>query len=135
MKDARIHKLRQWAERDLRISHCARTLLFRIFSDRYCDPHRNAADAFKLPWTQVAHWCGLVDRDHCHDLQDSLVSNGWLYFEGLRGCPPTRTYKLNLKYDPTPLMKDGIIGGASRKKAMPHYVKKGLAALRAVKNS
>ena len=138
MKDARVGKLRSAAEKDLRISHCARTLLFRIFSDRYCDPHHMASEPFALPWTQVAHWCGLEERKQCGRLLDSLVTTGWIFDEGLRGCPPTRTFKLNLKYNPAPLIKDGIIAGGAgfvRKKTLPTYVKRGLAALRAVVKS
>lgn len=134
MKDARIIKLRVFAERDLRISSAALRLVLRIYSDRYCDPHYAASDVFTLPWTQVSHWLGLVDRDHCANILDSLVGN-YLFDEGLRGCPPTRAFRLNLKYSPVALIKDGIIPSATkRKKPLPAYVKKGLAALRAVKN-
>ena len=94
-----------------------------------------ASEPFALPWTQVAHWCGLHDRNHCHELLDSLTSNGWIFFEGLKGCPPTRTYKINLKYNPSPLIKDGVITGSKRNKPLPTYVKRGLAALRAVVKS
>lgn len=108
--------------------------MFRIYSDRYCDPHHAATDVFVMPWTQIAHWLGLDDREHCTDLADKLISSGYLFAEGLRGCPPTRAYRLNLKYNPAPFIKDGIIAGAKRKKPLPGYVKRGLAALRAVKN-
>ncbi len=134
MKDARIGKLRSALEKDLRIPHAACRLMFRIYSDRYCDPHNAATDVFVMPWTQVSHWLGLDDREHCTDIADSLVSSGYLFSEGVRGCPPTRAYKLNLKYNPAPFIKGGIIPGAKRKKPLPSYVTKGLAALRAVKN-
>lgn len=134
MKDARIGKLRSAAEKDLRISHAAMRLLFRIYSDRICDPHHAATDVFVMPWTQISHWLGLGDRHHCNTLADTLVTGGYLFSEGLRGCPPTRAFRLNLKYNPSAFIKDGIIAGAKRKKPLPSYVKKGLAALRAVKN-
>jgi hypothetical protein len=134
MKDARIGKLRSAAEKDLRISHAAMRLLFRIYSDRYLDPHAAASDVFVMPWTQVSHWLGLSDKHHCLDITDTLVSGGYLFSEGVRGCPPTRAFKLNLKYNPTPFIKGGIISGAKRKAPLPSYVRNGLAALRAVKN-
>ena len=115
MKDARIGKLRSWAEKDLRISHCARTLLFRIFSDRYLDPRNLATEPFELPWTTIAKWCGLTDQMNCYTRSGELVTAGYLFDEGVRGCPPTKLYKLNLKLALQPLIKDGVIRSSIRR--------------------
>lgn len=132
MKDARVHKLRQWAECDLRISHCARTLLFRIFSDRYTDPHHRADEPFELPWTQVAHWCGLADKMHCYEITNQLRLYGYLWDNGVRGCPPTRVFRLNLALNLAKELKQGIIPTSTpRKSPLPARVKKKFAALKA----
>lgn len=132
MKEPRIGPLRSTAEKDLRISHCARTLMFRIFSDRYLDPRNPAGEAFALTWRQVALWCGLQHKGNCYDRVDELVSGGYLYDEGVKGCPPRNFYKLNLKLDLTKLVKGGVIPPTVlRKGNKDAAARKGIAAMRA----
>lgn len=132
MKDTNFTRLRSQAEKDLRISHCARTLLFRIYSDRYCDPRNPAGEAFALTWRLVATWCGLSDKGNCYERVDELVGGGYLYDEGLRGCPARNFYKLNLKLDLTKLVKGGVIPPTvPRKGNKDAAVRKGIAAMRA----
>lgn len=132
MNDPRIGKLRSWAEKDLRISHCARALLFRIYSARVLDPHSLVSDVFALPWTQIARWCGLHDRMNCYDRSTELVRCGYLHDEGVKGCPPANTYKLNLKLDLSKLVKNGVIPPTVRRQGNKDAsVRKGLEALRA----
>lgn len=133
MKEPRIHKLRQWAERDLRISHCARTLLFRIFSDRYTDPRHPADQEFELPWTQIAQWTGLADKSHCYAIVNQLRLHDYIFDNGVKGCPPTRVFRLNLKLNLFPLINsEGIIPALTpRKSPLPARAKKKFAALRA----
>lgn len=141
MNDPRIMKLRQCAEKDLRLSDCSMRLYFRIASERVLNPTEEAGSRFDLPWKQVAHWCGLSDFKTCYERVAELVSLGYLYDEGLRGCPPTNTYKLNLKHaehlakmvkpglDGT--LKDGVIPTAKRKGNKDAAIRKGIAALKA----
>jgi hypothetical protein len=141
MNDPRIAKLRQMAEKDLRLTDCAMRLYFRICSERVLNPKEEAGARFDLPWKQVAHWCGLTDKMNCYARASELVSAGYLYDEGPRGCPPTNTYKLNLKHadhlakmvkpglDGT--FKDGVIPSTPRKGNKDAAVRKGLAAMRA----
>lgn len=140
MNDPRIAKLRQMAEKDLRLTDCAMRLLFRIYSDRVLSPDP-ITDPFELPWKQVRHWCGLDHKGTCYARCDELVSNGYLYFEGSKGCPPTNVYKLNLKHadhlaklvkpglDGT--FRDGVIPSAPRKGNKDAAIRKGLASMRA----
>ncbi len=139
MNDPRVGKLRQFAEKDLRISDCALRLLFRIYSDRILS-RELVSESFALPWRQVAHWCGLSDKMNSYDRTEELVRGGYLYSEGLRGSPPTNFYKLNLKLDLAKMVKPGL-DGSFRDGTIPPLVKrrgnkdsavrKGMAALRA----
>jgi len=133
VKEPRIHKLRQWAERDLRISHAARTLLFRIFSDRYTDPRYMADHEFEMPWTQIAQWTGLGSKNQCYALADQLRLYQYIFDNGVKGCPPTRVFRLNLKLNLHPLINaDGIIAPENpRRSPLPARVKKKFAALKA----
>lgn len=139
MNDPRIAKLRQCAEKDLRLTDCALRLLFRIYSDRVLSPDP-ITDHFDLPWKQVAWWCGLSDKMNCYARANELVSLGYLYDEGVHGCPPTNRYKLNLKRaDELAKMvergldgsfRDGVIKAPKRKSNRDATIKKGLAAMR-----
>lgn len=133
MKEPRIHKLRQWAERDLRISHAARTLLFRIFSDCYTNPKYPADQEFEMPWTQIAQWTGLASKNQCYALADQLRLYQYLHDNGVKGCPPTRVFRLNLKLNLHPLINhEGIIPPENpRQSPLPARVKKKFAALKA----
>lgn len=132
MNDHRIGRLRSMAEKDLRITHCARTLLFRIYSARVLDPHSLVTDAFDLPWTTIARWCGLHDRMNCYQRSTELVRAGYLYDEGVKGCPPTNTYKLNLKLDLSKLVRDGVVPPTVRRKGNKDAsTRKALVAMRA----
>lgn len=140
MNDPRIAKLRQYAEKDLRLTDCALRLLFRIYSERVLsqDP---ITERFDLPWKQVRHWCGLDHKGTCYARANELVAHGYLYDEGVRGCPQTNTYKLNLKHaehlaklvkpglDGT--FRDGVIPTEPRPGIKSATVRKGLAAMRA----
>lgn len=132
MKDIRIHKLRQWAERDLRISHCARTLLFRIFSERYVgrDP---ADDEFFLPWTRISVCCGLASKSQCKEVVNELRLYQYIFDNGVAGCPPQRIFRLNLKLNLEKLITaDGIIPpDAPRKSPLAAKIKSNLKKLRA----
>ncbi len=132
-------KLRQLAEKDLRLSDCALRLLFRIYSDRVLSPDP-VTDAFPLPWKQVAHWCGLNDAHVSLARLSELITHGYLYLEGLKGCPATNWFKLNLKRE-TELralvkpgldgtFRDGVIPSARRPGNKDALIRKGLAALR-----
>ena len=134
MKDARVGKLRSAAEKDLRISHCARTLLFRIFSDRYCDHYHTADSAFTLPWTQIATWCNLTSKNQCYAIVEQLRLYQYLFDEGVKGCPPTRAFKLNLKLKLEPLISGkGIIPPVDpRKSPRQARAARHFTALRAV---
>jgi hypothetical protein len=133
LKDARIHKLRQWAERDLRISHTARTLIFRVFSERYVDS-RHAADCeFFLPWTKIALWCGLSSKSQCKEVINELRRHDYLFDNGVRGCPPQRIFRLNLKLQLERFITaDGIIPPPEpRKSPHPTKIRNNLKKLRA----
>lgn len=129
------------AEKDLRLTDCAMRLLFRICSYVVLNPTLEPSEAFELPWKQVAHWCGLDHKGTCYARCDELVSLGYLYDEGVKGCPPTNCYKLNLKHadhlaklvklglDGT--FKDGVIPSEKRKGNKDATIRKGLAAMRA----
>lgn len=138
MTDPRIVKLRQWAEKDLRLSDCAMRLLFRIYSDRVLSS-APVSEAFDLPWKQVAWWCGLSDQMNCYARLCELVGAGYIYYEGVRGCPPTNFYKLNLKLDLQKMVKagldgsfrDGVIPPTSRRLGNKDAAtRKGFAAMR-----
>ena len=88
MKDTRIIKLRNKAERDLAISDGALRLLLRICSFIFVDPRRKADDPFPLPWSQVAVWCGVTGENNAYRRIIELVSQKYLTRESLRGSPP-----------------------------------------------
>ena len=140
MSNQLIGKLRTLAEKDLRLTDCALRLYLRICSERVLSG-LPANERFDLSWKQVAHWCGLSDMMTCYARVAELVLNGYLFDEGLRGCPPTNTYKLNLKHvDHLTKMvvrgldgsfKDGVIPSAKRKGNKAAAIQKGLASMRA----
>lgn len=132
MKDARIVLMRQWAEKDLRISHCARTLLFRIFSERYTS-HELADAEFFLPWTRISKWCGLASNSRCKEVVNELRLYQYLHDNGVRGCPPQRVFRLNLKLNLAKMVTaDGIIPpDKPRKSPTRTKISNGLKKLRA----
>jgi hypothetical protein len=93
-KNKIIGQIRIKAERDLTISDGALRLLFRICSARYVDPKAKMDDAFALPWSKVALWCGVNHKAEAYARVTSLVSAGYLKCDGLRGCPPINYYFL-----------------------------------------
>ena len=108
MNDPRIGKLRQWLEKDLILTMCAKVLMFNIYSHRVCCRDL-ATEAFKLPWKLPAKWCGLTHKGNVYDRTEELVRAGYMWDEGVKGCPPTATFKLNLKLNLNPMFKDGVI--------------------------
>ena len=72
-------------------------------------------------------------------MKEELVRAGYLYDQGVHGCPPTNRYKLNLKLDLSKLVKsgldgsfkDGVIPPAMRRQGNKDAsIRKGMAALR-----
>ncbi len=122
MNDPRIAKLRQFAEKDLRVSDCACRLIFRAYSYVVCSS-QPVNLPFALPWKQVADWCGLSDKDTCYDRIKELVDCGYLYDEGVKGCPPEKWVKLNLKLDLSVSIKRGF-DGTTRNGVIPPTVRR-----------
>lgn len=106
MRDPRIVKLRQMAERDFTISDGALRLILRICTEIYCNPHAMPEDSFPLSAGKVAMLCGRKDHEICYRrIYELLPQPGTTYGKHrrsylkrveLRGCPPTWWFKLNL---------------------------------------
>ena len=94
MKDHRIIKLRNKAERDLAISDGALRLLLRICSFVFVDPRRKADEPFPLPWSQAAIWCGLDDQKSAYRRIAELTDEKYLTRGELRGSPPIQYFFL-----------------------------------------
>ena len=93
----------------MRISHTARTLLFRVFSARYVCADA-ADDEFTLPWSKIATWCGLASESQSREVVNELRRFEYLWDNGVKGCPPCRVFRLNLKLNLEKLVNhDGII--------------------------
>lgn len=105
MRDKRIIRLKLAAERDASISAGAFHLLCRLCSHLYVDPKTKVDEAFPLPWSKVANWCFLSDRDTCTSRISELVKSGYLKCDGLRGCPPINYFFLQLNCRENPAIK------------------------------
>ncbi len=97
MKDSRIVQLRNRAERDLAISDGALRLILRVCSFVFVDPKRKPDEAFALPWSKVAIWCGVSGENNARRRISELVEARYLKCDGARGCPPTNYFFLVLK--------------------------------------
>ena len=95
-KNKTIGAIRIKAERDLAISDGALRLLFRICSNIYTNPNAKLDVSFPVPWSKVAMWCGISDRDTCYNRLKDLVEHKYLKCDGVRGCPPIGYFFLNL---------------------------------------
>ena len=105
-----IGQIRIAAEKDLSISDGALRLLFRICSFRFVNPKAKMEEAFPLPWSKAAIWCGLKDADAAARRLAELVDRGYLKCDGLRGCPPTNHFFLASNYR-SPAVIDSGSGG------------------------
>lgn len=130
--DPRLGKLRCWAEKDLRLSPLARLLILNVYSNRATARGVFATEPFELPWTSIARWTGTRCKKHCYKLADEVVSGGYLWDEGTKGCPPTKLYKLNFKLDLAKYCDPhGMIPSGTKRIIKPATVKKHLAAMKA----
>ena len=83
-----IIAIRNRAEKDSSITHCARALVYCLCSMIYKNPQARIEEPFPLPWSKVARLVFLTHRDTCYERMKELVQQDYLKCDGVRGCPP-----------------------------------------------
>ncbi len=106
MKDKRIWEFKRRAEEDNLITAGACRLILRIASWRYCTRHHPADGEFSLTWRDMAAWYdhegpeAIANEKTIYRWVRELVTNKYLFYNGVKGCPAQSCYRLDLEYKP-----------------------------------